>query len=93
MRAPTTKGGSGIAVVLLDELRKLQAIISALAAAPSEEAIADVVVDRLLPAVGADAGVLALNDERRRPGRAAGGRATATWPPVASDPARRRACP
>ncbi len=37
--------------------------MSALAAAPSEEAIADVAVDQLLPAVGADAGVLALKDD------------------------------
>ena len=49
--------------MLLDELRKLQFIMSALAAAPSEEAIAGVIVEELLPAVGADAGVLALNDD------------------------------
>ncbi|HVF14842.1 MAG TPA: GAF domain-containing SpoIIE family protein phosphatase [Acidimicrobiales bacterium] len=49
---------------MLDELRKLQVIMSALAAAPSEEAIADVIIDELLPAVGADAGVLALNDDQ-----------------------------
>jgi serine phosphatase RsbU (regulator of sigma subunit) len=48
--------------VLLDELRKLQAIISELAAAPTDEAIADVVIDWLVPAIGADAGVLALRD-------------------------------
>ncbi|MEA2972683.1 MAG: hypothetical protein QOG82_1141 [Actinomycetota bacterium] len=58
-----TTGGSDIAVVLLDELRKLQTIIAALSAAPSEDAIADVTVDRLLEAVGADAGVLALRDD------------------------------
>ncbi len=50
--------------MLLDELRKLQAIISALAAAASEEEIADVAVDRLLLAVDADAGVLALTDDQ-----------------------------
>ncbi len=49
--------------MLLEELRKLQTIISELAGASSEEAIADVVVDFLLPALGADAGVLALKDE------------------------------
>jgi serine phosphatase RsbU (regulator of sigma subunit) len=37
--------------------------MSALAAAPSEEAIAEVALDQLLPAVGADAGVLALTDD------------------------------
>jgi serine phosphatase RsbU (regulator of sigma subunit) len=52
-----------VAVVLLDELRKLQAIIAALSAAPSEDAIADVAVDRLLEVIGADAGVLALRDD------------------------------
>ncbi|MEA2702340.1 MAG: hypothetical protein QOD63_285, partial [Actinomycetota bacterium] len=49
--------------MLLEELRKLQAIISELAGATSEEAIADAAVDRLLPALGADAGVLALKDD------------------------------
>ena len=49
--------------MLLDELRKLQLVMSALAAAPSEELIAGVAVDELLPAIGADAGVLALNDD------------------------------
>jgi serine phosphatase RsbU (regulator of sigma subunit) len=57
------EGGGNIAVVLLEELRKLQAIISALSAAPTEDAIADVAVDRLLDVVGADAGVLALRDD------------------------------
>ncbi len=49
--------------MLLDELRKLQAIITALSTAPSEDAIADVAVDRLLDAVAADAGVLAIRDD------------------------------
>ncbi len=49
--------------MLLDELRKLQSIITALSAAPSEDAIADVAVDCLLQAVGADAGVLAVRDD------------------------------
>jgi len=55
--------GAIIAVVLLDELRKLQAIISALSAADSEDAIADTAIDRLLHLVGADAGVLALRED------------------------------
>jgi serine phosphatase RsbU (regulator of sigma subunit) len=49
--------------VLLEELRKLQDIISTLAAASSEEEIAHAAVDHLLPALGADGGVLALKDD------------------------------
>ncbi len=73
--------------MLLDELRKLQAIISDLAAASSEDEIADAAVDRLLPAVGADAGVLALNGDgglevRRSVGY---GEVVAAWRHIAMD--------
>lgn len=48
--------------MLHDELAELQTIVAMLAAASSEEAIADVVVEWLLPSLGADAVVLALRD-------------------------------
>jgi len=45
---------------LSDELCRLQAITSALAAADSDDGVADVVLDQVLPALGADAGLLAV---------------------------------
>src|SRR3954468_24608205 len=45
---------------LADQLGRIQQVTSALVAARTEGAIADVVVDVVLPALGADGGVLAL---------------------------------
>src|SRR5438067_9276061 len=45
---------------LADQLGRIQHITSALAAARTEEAIGDVIVDVVVPALGADGGVLAL---------------------------------
>jgi GAF domain-containing protein len=48
---------------LTDELPRLQAITAALAAAASEAGAAEVVLDQVLPAIGADAGLLAVVGE------------------------------
>ncbi len=48
---------------LTDELCRLQAVTTALAAADSDVGVADVVLDQVLPAVGADAGLLAMVDD------------------------------
>src|SRR3954452_13458102 len=45
---------------LADQLVRLQQVTSALAGARTEEAVGDVVVDVVVPALGADGGVLAL---------------------------------
>jgi GAF domain-containing protein len=45
---------------LTDELRRLQAITAALGSAASESAVADAVLDHVVPAAGADAGLLAV---------------------------------